>query len=42
MNPIPNGDVYLEPLNMVEAGTVDKDTKALAKEIYTIIQNKTA
>lgn len=44
MSPITNGDIYLQPLNMGEAGKVQtKDTiKALAEELYNMIQNKTA
>lgn len=42
MSPIPNGDIYLQPLNMGEAGkvTVKDNIKALAEEIYAMIQNK--
>lgn len=45
MSPIPNGDIYLEPLNMSEAGkpkpkSGNSDTKALAEEIYKMITQK--
>jgi HK97 family phage portal protein len=42
MNPIANGDVYLQPMNMVEAGTVTvKDgIKAMTEEIYNMISKK--
>lgn len=40
-NPIPNGDIYLQPMNMVEAGTVASDTtKILAEQIYKIISER--
>lgn len=44
MNAIPNGDIYLQPLNMGEAGKiqVQDSIKALAEEIYNMIQNKAA
>lgn len=40
MNPIPNGDRYLEPLNMVEVGeTQDNDKiKAMTEEIFNLIR----
>lgn len=37
MNPIPNGDIYLEPLNMGEAGKADEMTNKLAESIYNMI-----
>lgn len=44
MPAIPNGDIYLEPLNMGEAGkskpTKTSDTKALADEIYKMITER--
>lgn len=44
MAPIPNGDIYLEPLNMHEAGKPveagKSQTKALAEEIYKMITEK--
>lgn len=42
MNPILNGDVYLEPLNMSEAGRIKQDeyTKALAEEVNKLIADK--
>ena len=42
MNSIANGDIYLEPLNMVEAGKVQDNIKATAEEIYKMLQNKAA
>lgn len=43
MNSIgPSGDIYLEPLNMGEAGKADDRAKAMAEEIYKMIQNKVA
>lgn len=43
MNPIENGDIYLTPLNMVEAGTVQQgNIKALAEEIYNMLEKKAA
>lgn len=45
MPAIPNGDIYLEPLNMGEAGKPkpagkSSDTKALADEIYKMITER--
>jgi len=42
MNPIPNGDIYLQPLNMGEAGKVlvEDNVKALAEEIFKMITEK--
>lgn len=42
MPPIPNGDIYLQPLNMGEAGKViqQEKVKALTEEIYNMILNK--
>lgn len=42
MNPIPNGDVYLQPMNMIEAGTqaVESKYKALLDEVYQLIESK--
>ncbi|MCD2347194.1 phage portal protein [Clostridium guangxiense] len=37
MDPIPNGDIYLQPLNMNEAGTNDTKNKELAEKIYEMI-----
>ena len=42
MNRIENGDIYLEPLNMVEAGKVQDNIKATAEEIYKMLQSKAA
>lgn len=38
MNPIPNGDIYLEPLNMGEAGQAKDNIKAMADHIYAMMQ----
>lgn len=40
MNPIENGDRYLEPLNMVEAGKTQNDDKlkAMTEEIFNLIR----
>jgi HK97 family phage portal protein len=40
MSPIPNGDIYLQPSNMVEAGKVSEQTQMLAEEIYKMIKEK--
>lgn len=44
LSPIANGDIYLEPLNMHEAGKpIDQgktQTKAMAEEIYKMIKEK--
>lgn len=42
MNPLPNGDIYLQPLNMVEAGKIQKDEqlKAMTEEIFNLISRK--
>ncbi|MHC6181082.1 phage portal protein [Clostridium sp. JNZ X4-2] len=39
MDPIENGDIYLQPLNMSEAGSADtqNENKELAEKIYEII-----
>lgn len=37
MNPIPNGDIYLEPLNMGEAGKAKDNINAMAEKIYKMI-----
>lgn len=39
MNPIPNGDIYLQPLNMGEAGKVDtsEKVKALAEQYFKLL-----
>jgi HK97 family phage portal protein len=37
MNSIPNGDIYLEPLNMTEAGAQEVDPK-LAKEVSNLVK----
>jgi HK97 family phage portal protein len=39
MDPIENGDIYLQPLNMSEAGTddIENKNKELAEQIYEII-----
>jgi phage portal protein BeeE len=39
MAPIANGDIYLQPMNYIEAGTsADKATNLLAEEIYNMIK----
>lgn len=35
--PIPNGDIYLEPTNMVEAGKQEAHIQAMAEKIYKMI-----
>lgn len=41
MPPIPNGDIYLTPANMMEAGTQKtQDIKATAEEIYKMITER--
>lgn len=37
MNPIPNGYIYLEPLNMGEAGKQEEKLKALREEVFNLI-----
>lgn len=39
MDPIPNGDIYLQPLNMSEAGSADtqNENKELSEKIYEMI-----
>lgn len=43
MPPIINGDIYLQPLNMGEAGKVQQEDqlKAITEEVYNIIANNT-
>jgi len=39
MSPIPNGDIYLEPTNMIEAGTNrEEQLNNMAEEIYRMIK----
>lgn len=40
MNRIPNGDIYMQPINMDEAGVsrVDEETKKIADEVHRLIQ----
>lgn len=38
MNKIENGDIYLEPLNMVEAGSEDEITERVSKEVSNIMK----
>lgn len=40
MNPIENGNRYLEPLNMVEAGKQEKQLKDLRKEVFNLINER--
>jgi HK97 family phage portal protein len=37
MNPIPNGDIYLEPLNMGEAGKTNEQINVMSEQIYKMI-----
>jgi HK97 family phage portal protein len=39
MNPIPNGDIYLQPLNMGEAGKIQQEDqhKAMVEAVYKMI-----
>jgi HK97 family phage portal protein len=39
LNKIKNGDIYLQPMNMIEAGsTVDTQTKAIVNEVHKLIE----
>ncbi len=39
LNPIPNGNIYLQPMNMVEAGkTMDDQKKALVDQMHKLIE----
>lgn len=40
MNPIENGNRYLEPLNMVEAGKQEEQLKDLRKEVFNLINER--
>jgi phage portal protein, HK97 family len=40
MSPIPNGDIYLEPANMREAGQPEREYEMLVEEIYKMIREK--
>jgi HK97 family phage portal protein len=42
MNPIANGDIYLQAMNMIEAGSfkVEDNIKALSENIYNMIQKE--
>jgi HK97 family phage portal protein len=40
MNPISNGDIYLEPLNMGEAGKQQEQLKALREEVFNLINER--
>lgn len=40
LSPIPNGDIYLEPTNMIEAGKNTEQINAMADEIYKMIKEK--
>lgn len=44
MSPVPNGDIYLQPLNMGEAGQIQQQDqqKAMVEAIYKMIQSKAA
>ena len=37
MNPIPNGHIYLEPLNMGEAGKQEDQLKDLREEVFNLM-----
>lgn len=39
-SPIPNGDVYLEPTNMTEAGKARDNVKAMTEQIYKMLLDK--
>lgn len=39
MNSIENGDIYVQPMNMIEAGAqVDDQTKAIVDEVHSLIE----
>jgi HK97 family phage portal protein len=42
MSPIPNGDIYLQPLNMGEAGKIQQQDqlKAMTEEIFNMLSKK--
>lgn len=40
MSPIANGDIYLEPLNMGEAGKVEDNIKTLSEQIFKMIKER--
>lgn len=43
MPPIPNGDVYLQPVNMMEAGkepVADENTKRLAEQLQAMLEGR--
>ena len=40
MNPIENGDRYLEPLNMSEAGKQQEQLKALREEVFNLLNER--
>ena len=43
MPPIPNGDIYLQPVNMVEAGkepVADDTTKRLAEQLQAMLEGR--
>ena len=40
LSPIVNGDIYLEPLNMGEAGKVEDNIKALSEQIFKMIKER--
>lgn len=35
--PVPNGDIYLQPTNMIEAGKTEANIQAMAEQIYKMI-----
>lgn len=40
MSPIPNGDIYLEPTNMREAGEMERQYEAMVEKIFKMIKDK--
>jgi hypothetical protein len=42
MNKVENGDIYLQPMNMIEAGkqVVEDTNKRLVEEISNLLENR--
>lgn len=40
LNPISNGDIYLQPMNMIEAGKAPDVVKAMTEELYKMITER--
>jgi phage portal protein BeeE len=40
MNSIDNGNIYLEPLNMGEAGKVNDQIKATSEQVFRMIERR--